>query len=155
VEIRSQRREAFPVPPAEVWAAMGRVDAFRRWWPWLHRFEAAGLAPGETWTCEVRPPVPYSLTFTVTLDDVVPLERVRATIAGDVEGRAELALWAVEEPGRPAGCEVTFSSWLAPGNPVLRAVAAVARPVARFGHDWVLDVGGRQFRERALAPGSA
>ncbi len=152
VEILSRRRYAFPVGRGEVWAAMGQVESYRQWWPWLHRFEGGALALGDRWTCEVRPPVPYSLTFTVTLDEVVPAERVRASIAGDVVGRAEVALQSDGVAAGAEGCEVRFVSTLAPGNGFLRAVATVARPVAQFGHDWVLDMGGRQFAERALAP---
>lgn len=155
VEIRSERRYAFPVTPAELWAAMGRVDAYRQWWPWLHRFSTGraegGLVAGAVWQCEVHPPVPYSLTFAISLDEVVAAERVRATVTGDVVGCAEVDLWPVDA-GDPAGCGVRFTSRLSPGNRMLRAVAAVARPVARFGHDWVLDQGGRRFREHALAP---
>jgi hypothetical protein len=29
-------------------------------------------------------------------------------------------------------------------------VAGVAAPLVRRGHDWVLDTGARQFRDRAL-----
>lgn len=155
VEIRSERRYSFPVSPAELWSAMGRVDEYRRWWPWLHRFSGeraeAGLVAGAVWRCEVHPPVPYSLTFAVALDEVVPAERVRATVTGDVVGRAEVVMWPAG-PGDTVATGVRFASWLAPGNRMLRAVAAVAPPVARFGHDWVLDAGGRRFREHALAP---
>ena len=38
---------------------------------------------------------------------------------------------------------------------MLRTFAAVARPVVRFGHDWVLDTGVQQFRSRALNAGRA
>jgi hypothetical protein len=48
------------------------------------------------------------------------------------------------------GCEARLQSRLVPANQVLRAIATLARPVARFGHDWVLDTGLRQFRSRAF-----
>jgi hypothetical protein len=148
VEIRSERRFARPVPPDVLWGVLGRVDAYRQWWPWLQRFEADALAVGERWTCEVHPPVPYQLAFTITLDEVAPAERVRATVSGDVIGSASVLI----EPAPAGSSLIRFSSSLAPGNGFLRAVATMARPVAQFGHDWVLDMGGRQFRERALAP---
>jgi len=31
-------------------------------------------------------------------------------------------------------------------------VSRLAKPVARFGHDWVLDSGARQFIARAITP---
>jgi hypothetical protein len=33
---------------------------------------------------------------------------------------------------------------------MLRAISRLARPVAAFGHDWVLDTGFRQFSARAI-----
>jgi hypothetical protein len=41
---------------------------------------------------------------------------------------------------------------LAPGNLTLRLMSRVAAPIARFGHDWVLDSGARQFIARAVTP---
>ena len=38
------------------------------------------------------------------------------------------------------------------GNTALRLVSRFAGPVARFGHDWVLDSGARQFIARAVEP---
>lgn len=50
--------------------------------------------------------------------------------------------------GDRQGCELRLRSALSPQNRVLRLVTLGARPVARFGHDWVLDSGVRQFRRR-------
>jgi hypothetical protein len=33
---------------------------------------------------------------------------------------------------------------------MLKTVARLARPMAQFGHDWVLDTGARQFRSHAF-----
>jgi hypothetical protein len=71
--------------------------------------------------------------------------RAAATIAGDIVGAAELTL----EPDGD-GTEVRLVSALAPANPFLRGVARIARPVVKLGHDWVLDTGAAQFRDRAL-----
>jgi hypothetical protein len=45
---------------------------------------------------------------------------------------------------------VHLRSGLAPANALLRVLATVGRPIARYGHDWVLDVGAGQFASRAL-----
>ena len=50
------------------------------------------------------------------------------------------------------GCIATLHSSLAPGNTALRLVSRFAGPIARFGHDWVLDSGARQFIARAVEP---
>ena len=48
------------------------------------------------------------------------------------------------------GSELHFTSELTPTNSVLRAVARLASPIARYGHEWVLNTGLEQFRSRAL-----
>jgi hypothetical protein len=124
---------------------MARVDDYRRWWPWLRRFDAAGLERGVTWTATVQPPLPYRLTFDLHLVAVDAPHLVVADITGDLEGEAR-----IEVSPTGVGSELHLTSALVPTNPVLRAVAQVAEPMARYGHQWVLDTGLRQFRDRAL-----
>jgi hypothetical protein len=139
--IRSDRRYGFEATREEMWALMADVGRYRSRWPWLRRFEAPqGLVEGAVWRCRVQPPLPYSVRFTVTLDEVVELDRIRATIGGDIEGSAGLTL-----RDDPRGCELDLVSSLAPRHPGLRALAVVGRPLIRFGHDWVLDTGAKQF----------
>jgi uncharacterized protein YndB with AHSA1/START domain len=145
VDVRSDRRFTFPVSTEDLWSALTRVDDYRAWWPWLRRFDATAFAVGERWRCEVQPPTPYVLRFDVTLIDVVPHEHAAATISGDITGHARLDVHEHRE-----GSEARLVSHLAPSNAVLRAVAVVARPVVRFGHDWVLDTGLRQFAAKGL-----
>lgn len=148
MEICSDRRYRFEVPPAELWPLVVQVEEYRRWWPWLRAFEADAFEPGARWTCVVQPPVPYSLRFRITLDEVDPHRCTAATIDGDITGTARIDLAATEE-----GTELHLLSRLAPSNALLRLVAAVARPVAQLGHDWVIDTGLRQFREQVLPGG--
>lgn len=143
--IRSDRRHSFSVPPDELWDAMLRVDAYREWWPWLRSFDAAALAPGEVWSAVVQPPLPYRLRFEIRLEEVEAPRVASAEVSGDIEGTARLE---IEPTGH--GSELHLVSALAPTNAVLRAVAQLAQPMVRFGHDWVLDSGLRQFRDRAL-----
>lgn len=142
MEIHSDRRYRFAGEPHAVWADLSRVEAYRSWWPWLSHLDAAGFDPGTTWTCTVQPPLPYSLRFTLHLDVVEPPRLVEATIAGDIVGSARLTV----EPAGSGESEVRLESLLAPANPFLRTLARIARPVVRFGHDWVLDTGAAQFR---------
>jgi hypothetical protein len=146
VEICSDRSYRFAAPPPVLWAAMGDVDSFPRWWPWLAHFEARRLATGEVWACAVRPPLPYVVRFRLTIDDVDEGRSVTASVDGDICGGALLTL---SEDANGAS-RVHLRSALSPAHRWLRAVAAVARPAVRFGHDWVLDTGARQFAERAL-----
>lgn len=148
--VRSDHRSRFAVPPVELWAAMTRTDEYRAWWPWLRRFDGSGVAEGARWECVVQPPLPYSLRFTLELEDVEPARFVTASISGDITGHAAIDLTAVDLGEGTTGTELRLVSALAPDHAVLEAVARYARPLVRFGHDWVLGTGLRQFRQRAL-----
>lgn len=145
MEVSSDRRHTFDVSPAELWEAMAHTDQYRRWWPWLRGFEATGLTAGDRWSAVVQPPLPYRLRFEVVIDQVVEQRSVTATVEGDIAGTAHLEIEALAH-----GSALHVVSCLSPANPVLAAVARVGQPVARFGHDWVLDTGLRQFRHHAL-----
>lgn len=145
---RSERRATFAEPPEVVWAALIDVGAYRRWWPWLTELDGDGFDVGATWRCHVRPPLPYSVRFTLHLEEVEPPRFAVATVAGDIEGHASLDL---SEPSGGAGTELRLVSVLQSATRTLRLLADLGPPIVRFGHDWVLDTGLRQFRERALS----
>jgi hypothetical protein len=151
MEVRSDRRHRFDVDRDELWAAIASVDDFPVWWPWLRGFDGERLASGETWDCTVQPPLPYTLRFALEIEEVVPGECVSARVSGDLVGTARLDLRDLSGP-EGARSEIRLRSELSPTNRALRAFAAVARPVVRFGHDWVLDTGVQQFKSRALRP---
>jgi uncharacterized protein YndB with AHSA1/START domain len=136
-----------PLPRHEVWRLISDVSRYRTWWPWLRAFDATALDEGEEWRCQVQPPMPYLVRFGVTIEHVEPGALVRATVKGDVIGTAVLTL---DDAG--SGSLATLDSSLAPGNKALRLVSRFAAPVARYGHDWVLDSGARQFITRAVRP---
>ncbi len=155
--ITTVHRYPLPLGREEVWARISQVSSYRSWWPWLRSFEASALAEGEEWYCEVQPPVPYPVRFRVIILHIDVAVLVRARVLGDVVGDAVLTLEDAEagnadggEAG--AGCVATLRSSLAPGNTALQLVSRFAGPVARYGHDWVLDSGARQFIARGLAP---
>jgi hypothetical protein len=167
VQVRSDRWYAVDADRREVWAAFGATDRYRQWWPWLTEFDGGPLAVGACWHCAVSPPLPYVVRFTLALVSVEEGRAIRATVDGDITGSAALDLVdhrcddppddapddAPDEgagrPGRPL-CRIHLRSWLAPSHPALKVVAGVAAPLVRRGHDWVLDTGARQFRDRAL-----
>jgi hypothetical protein len=145
--ITTEHRYELLVGRPEIWALISDVDAYQEWWPWLRVFEAGGLTAGDKWRCEVQPPLPYAVRFQVLIDEVEAPVEVRARVEGDVIGTATLTL---EE--HSDGCVARLVSSLAPGNKTLQMVSRLAAPVARFGHDWVLDSGARQFIARAVTP---
>lgn len=144
MHVRSDRTYLFDAPHEAVWNAIGRTDAYRTWWPWLRRFDADGLTAGDQWHCTVRPPLPYVLRFSVAIEDVDEPVRIEATVTGDIRGAASLELTPTSR-----GCSVRLVSALAPAGQPLRTVTRLSPWLARFGHDWILDTGLRQFR-RAL-----
>jgi hypothetical protein len=145
--ITTEHRYVLPIEPLEVWNLINNLEAYQGWWIWLRKFDAGQLAVGEEWRCEVQPPLPYPVRFSVHIEEVKVPELVRARVVGDVVGEATLVLEA-----HPDGCTALLSSSLAPGNATLRLVSRLAAPIARFGHDWVLDSGARQFIARAVTP---
>jgi uncharacterized protein YndB with AHSA1/START domain len=143
----SDRRWDFPVGREQLWDVVTAVEQYPRWWPWLRRFDPGdGFECSSRWSGIVVPPLPYVVRFRVQLEEVEPGDRVRATVGGDVKGWAELSL----HDGADGASSARLRSDLAPTNPVLRQFAMVARPMVRWGHEWVLDQGQRQFVDRAL-----
>jgi hypothetical protein len=149
--ITTVHRYEIPLPREAVWEQISEVGNYRRWWPWLRVFEARALAVGDEWRCQVQPPVPYLVRFRVALEHVEAPSLVRARVLGDVVGDATLELEELVDGSGP-GCVARLHSSLAPGNTALRFISRAAAPIARFGHDWVLDSGARQFIARAVAP---
>jgi len=156
--ITTLHRYELPLGQETVWSLISGVERYRSWWPWLRQFEGGGLSVGDEWRCAVQPPVPYLVRFRVVIDHVEPPSLVRAQVLGDVVGEATLALEpAVLEAANgngvgATGCVALLHSTLAPGNTALAVVSRFAAPVARFGHDWVLDSAARQFITRAIEP---
>ncbi len=136
-----------PLRREHVWEQISAVSNYRTWWPWLRRFDGHSLAAGEVWRCAVQPPLPYIVRFQVAIEKVEAPALVYAQVLGDVVGDATLEL---EEAG--SGCQATLTSALAPGNSALRLVSRFATPLARRGHDWVLDSGARQFISHVAPP---
>ena len=136
-----------PLARDGVWTLISDVSRYRSWWPWLRGFQGAALEVGEEWWCEAQPPVPYPVRFRIGIEHVEAPLLVRAAVSGDVVGTATLSLHEAE-----SGCTVKLESSLAPGNTALRLASRFAAPIARLGHDWVLDTGARQFIARAVDP---
>lgn len=145
-ELRTDRSYGYPFTVPELWQRLGRVDAYRTWWPWLSAFDGAALATGEVWSCTVQPPLPYAVRFRVHFHDVIADERIHTTIDGDIEGMATLELSDASRDGEP-GSRLRLVAGLAPRKRSMVALSTIARPLVTFGHHWVLDTGARQFAE--------
>jgi hypothetical protein len=91
----------------------------------------------------VKPQLPYMLEFVIALESVREEESARAGLSGDIAGWAELTLGDDGD----SGSWLRLRSDLTARSGPARWVGTLAPPLARRGHDWVLDNGIRQFRQ--------
>jgi hypothetical protein len=142
---RYDERFSLAVTPEGLWSALERTDRYVDWWSWLQVFECDGLQSGDVARCVVRAPLPYSLRFTVHVDEVVTPERIVTHVDGDLVGPARLEILS-----RPDGCEARLAWELELRDPVLRPLATLTRPAMQWAHDRVVQVGLVEFRRHAL-----
>lgn len=149
-QVGIDRHFVLPAPPAAVWSSLAATDRYRDRWPWLRRFEPdGGLARGSAWTCSVRAPLGYRVTFTIDLDEVDRAASViAATVRGDINGGGKIAL-------RPVGkhTELHLVTSAVPVRPLLRALTVVLRPVATWGHDRIIARGVHRLVAEMAASG--
>jgi hypothetical protein len=117
-----------------VWERLEEVDQYRTWWPWLTSFDGGRLDVGERWRCTVQPALPYRVRFDVELTEVVKASSVAATVSGDVAGTARIALELEAD-----GTSLQFLADLRGASRWLHWLERWAGPVARFGHDQIVD----------------
>jgi uncharacterized protein YndB with AHSA1/START domain len=142
---RFDRTWTLPVTPARLWSILGRTDEYVTWWSWLREFEATGLESGTTARCTIQSPLPYSLRCAIQLDEVVAGERISTTVDGDLRGPAVLVIRE-----HPDGATARLAWSVTLGDPMLAALATVARPAMAWAHDQVVAIGFRQFLDRAV-----
>ncbi|MCC5949775.1 MAG: hypothetical protein JJT89_15085 [Nitriliruptoraceae bacterium] len=141
------QRTRFAQPPEVVWDFMSRTERFPHWWRWLRDFDdgGAGLISGGALSGLVVPPIPYRFRVTIQLDEVVAGQSIRATLAEDLAGPAELELFPVGQ-----GTELAIRWDVEMRKPAMRSAARFARPLLVWGHDQVIDITLRRF-ERVVA----
>jgi len=132
--IRTDRRTRIDAPPDQVWATLVRVDRYQAWWPWLRSFDARALVAGDRWACTVQPPLPYRVRFTIELESIDTCTCVTALVGGDIEGPARIEL-----APEGAGTVLVLTAELKAARRWLRTLERWAHPVARFGHDQIID----------------
>jgi carbon monoxide dehydrogenase subunit G len=135
----------FPVPPQDVWNAIGRLDQFERWWGWLDEFQVdgSGLDCGSVLSGVVSPPVPYRIGVEVHLERCEPCRLIDAFVRGDLEGDAHLRL----DPYH--GGSLAHVDWsLEMRQAPMRMAALIAYPLLRWGHDRVVDLTVSSFRRQ-------
>lgn len=145
MHIETDRRFPFDGDVGAVWSAMANVGSYEQWWPWLKDFDASELGVDQIWNCTVRAPLGYKVSFSLKFDVVVPEHHIEASVRGDIIGGAWIDLL---ENGDAT--DVWVRSMLIPVAPFLKRLSSTAPPIARFGHNWILRSGARQFNARAM-----
>jgi hypothetical protein len=138
----------FAVSRDALWDAINDTEQFPHWWPWLRSFDATGekLLPGTAAQCAVRAPLPYTLTFEVRIERVVPGESIDTVVSGDLVGPARLEVGGDDEA---SFARLAWSVELR--LPFLSVASRIARPMLLWAHDRVVATGVEQFRAHALA----
>jgi len=141
--IEYRRTHDFPVTPTQFWQAIGQVDDFERWWPWLGQFhlEGDGLVAGSVLHGVVSPPVPYRMRIEVELIRCVPARAIDAVVRGDLRGEARLR---VRPGGEGTEAEVAWSVEMM--QRPMRIAFVLTRPLLQWGHDRVVDMTVAGFR---------
>jgi hypothetical protein len=109
--------------------------------------EAPGLRDGSVLHGTITPPLPFRIQLTIDFEQCVFPCLIVATVHGDLEGEARLSLMADGHRTR-AELRWTIEMMQRP----LRALARVAHPVLRRGHDTVVQAAIRALTARVLEP---
>ncbi|RBY81431.1 polyketide cyclase [Blastococcus sp. TF02-09] len=139
--------------PAEVWAAVRRVEEWPAWWPSVENVTRAGAddAGSEVWTFVFRTRLPYRMAFDATVVQDEPLRGVRTTVSGRVEGEGRWEVAAVA-----GGAAVRFDWRVRPRPAWMRLLSPLARPVFVWNHAALMREGGEglaaRLGTRLLAP---
>jgi uncharacterized protein YndB with AHSA1/START domain len=142
VTIRSERLCCFPASPEQVWTLLSQVDDYTRWWPWLRRFDAVDLVPGDDWRCTLRPPLPYPLRGVVHIEHVARPTLVVAQVSGDLSGRCR-----VELGDHAGGTAVRLASELTAVRGPITLVSRLVPTLAHWAHDRIVDSAVRRFAD--------
>jgi hypothetical protein len=135
-----ERSWTVPLERGALWDAVAETGRYDDWWPWLHDYRPARLVAGERAQATIAPPLPYRLRLGLEVSRAEPPARVEAVVSGDLTGVADLRFVPV-----PDGTEIRLQWEVELTRPGLRAIEPVARPVLRWGHDWIVDQAMRSF----------
>lgn len=139
----TDRTYRFDVPLDVLWSALADTGSYTRWFPWLDAGRLGPLEAGTIAAVVVRPPLPYRLAIDVHLDEVVPRVRIVARVTGDLVGPASLDVGAAGSTASTA--RLRWS--LALHRRHLLLAERFARPALQVGHDAVVAIGVRRFRQ--------
>jgi len=148
--VHYEQEFSFSLSPEELWESIAHTERFEGWWAWLRelRLDGDGLVEGAQLHGVVTPPLPYRMRLHIGIERCVKPERIEASVAGDLRGRAHLAL----EPDR-SGTLATVAWDIEMRQRPMRVAALFGRPLLRWGHDRVVEATVESFRRNVETPG--
>ncbi|MFD9305521.1 SRPBCC family protein [Streptomyces sp. NPDC060048] len=124
-------------PPARVFAALGRPEAYPLWWPQIRAAAVDGDERGGA--ALIRSALP--LTLRVSADELLrdPVRGVlEVALRGDLEGWAR---WTVRP--RAGGSRALYEQEVEVRRPLMRRLSLPGRPVFRLNHALMMRAGRR------------
>lgn len=124
----------------QAYAVLADVEGYPSWWPQVRRLARIDEASGHAY---VRSLLPYTLDLVLTRSVEDPDGHVlRVSVAGDLEGWSQFRI-------RPtgSGCIAHYSQEATLTARGLEHLAAVAAPVLRANHRWMMWSGARGLRD--------
>ncbi len=136
----------FDAPLEKVYNAIHDADSYHRWWKGQSKVETIkrgdALGVGAVKKFKTRSILPYSLSYTGTVQQVEPLKKVVGTTVGQLEGTGT---WVFEYEN---GISTVKYYWVVKTNSVfMNLLAPVLKPVFEWNHDVVMRWGAEGLRE--------
>jgi uncharacterized protein YndB with AHSA1/START domain len=126
-------------PPADVYAVLHELPDYPAWWPEVRTTEEVGE---QAYRLTCRSTLPYDLVFVTTQARQDPEAGVlEANLAGDLDG---FSRWTITASG--TGSLAVFEEEVDATKPLLRRLAAVARPAFKANHSLMMRHGQAGLR---------
>jgi carbon monoxide dehydrogenase subunit G len=134
--IEYRRRFRLGAPPQVVWAALEEFCCLESSTPWVRDLEVngPGLCDGSVLSATIATPLACRMKVVFELERCVLSGSIVGTVSGDLRGQAGLVL---EGDGNGTRVEVAWTFEMMQRS--MRAVARVAGPALRWGHDLVVE----------------
>jgi Polyketide cyclase / dehydrase and lipid transport len=125
--------------PDDAYAVLQALGDYPAWWPEvkeIHQYEDGH------YDVRCRSLLPYDLVFSGRQSQRDPAGRVlEAKLWGDLEG---FSRWTIEPSG--GGSRLLFEEEVVTNKPVLRRLAAIARPLFKLNHALMMSRGQKGLR---------